>query len=286
VVRQTFSELNLSIRLDGLMQNLKLLLDEDRTPSKSIEISVVYFRTGYDAQDYEDPHNYNIRILLERSLAIKCPSIPLQLAGSKKVQQILSEPGVLESFISDKERWHTDDDMFEKEDLDLLRATWVSMFALDEDDSPINPGGANDPVGEKPTPVETSGVRKARELASSLVLKPQREGGGHNVFTDDIPAFLNTLPPEKRAAWIAQEKIIPPQGMGNIMMRAEDEIRTPIKIETVNELGIFGWNLHHLVRRMREKEAGWLLRTKNKNDNEGGVAAGFSGLDSLLLVDD
>ena len=33
------------------------------------------------------------------------------------------------------------------------------------------------------------------------------------------------------------------------------------------------------------KEVGWLLRTKGKDSNEGGVAAGFSVLDSLVLVD-
>ena len=34
--------------------------------------------------------------MLERSRAIKCPSAAFHLAGTKKVQQVLAEPGVLE----------------------------------------------------------------------------------------------------------------------------------------------------------------------------------------------
>jgi hypothetical protein len=36
---------------------------------------------------------------------------------------------------------------------------------------------------------ETSSVRRAREHAHNLVHKPQREGGGHNVFKEDFPAY-------------------------------------------------------------------------------------------------
>ena len=36
---------------------------------------------------------------------------------------------------------------------------------------------------------------------------------------------------------------------------------------------------------IKEKEVGWLVRTKGKDSNEGGVAAGFSVLDSIVLVD-
>ena len=39
---------------------------------------------------------------MERSKAIKCPSVALHLAGCKKVQQVLSEPGVLEQFVDDQ----------------------------------------------------------------------------------------------------------------------------------------------------------------------------------------
>ena len=37
--------------------------------------------------------------MIERSLAIKSPTIHYHLAGTKKVQQALADPGVLERFV-------------------------------------------------------------------------------------------------------------------------------------------------------------------------------------------
>ncbi|KAF3588045.1 hypothetical protein F2Q69_00029748 [Brassica cretica] len=39
---------------------------------------------------------WNARLLIEQSSAVKCPSIAYQLAGTKKIQQELAKPGVLE----------------------------------------------------------------------------------------------------------------------------------------------------------------------------------------------
>lgn len=133
---------------------------------------------------------------------------------------------------------------------------------------------------------EEDGVAKARDLALQLVLKPQREGGGNNVYKESIPEFLDTLPPPEREAWIAMELITPPEGVGNYLVRAGDaNEQHPVKTNIVSELGVFGWCLFG-GEAIQEKEVGWLVRTKGKDTNEGGVATGFSVLDSLLLVDD
>ena len=42
--------------------------------------------------------------MIECSNAIKCPSINYHLAGTKKIQQELSKPDVLEKFISDPQK--------------------------------------------------------------------------------------------------------------------------------------------------------------------------------------
>ena len=62
------------------------------------EISVVYFRAGYIPEDYRSNKQWEARRLLESSRAIKCPTIITQLAGCKKVQQVLTMPGVLERY--------------------------------------------------------------------------------------------------------------------------------------------------------------------------------------------
>ncbi|KAJ7624993.1 hypothetical protein DFH06DRAFT_1285286 [Mycena polygramma] len=249
VIRQTFDELAASASVDSTTRALSI--------SNNIEISTVYFRAGYTPTDYPTASQYSTRFLLERSKAIKCPSIALQLAGGKKVQQVLTQPGVLERFLGDA---------VPAAHIAELRSSWMGMWGLDEE----------------------AGVQKAREMAGRLVLKPQREGGGNNVYKEAIPSFLDTLPPLERQAWIAMELIVPPEGTGNYLVRAGSEgAQSAVKVDVVSELGIFGWALFGGPDgKVEEKEVGWLVRTKGKDSNEGGVATGFSVLDSLLLVND
>ena len=47
------------------------------------------------------PQDWSLRLLLERSRAIKCPTIQYFLAGMKKVQQMVASPGVVEQYLSD-----------------------------------------------------------------------------------------------------------------------------------------------------------------------------------------
>ena len=133
---------------------------------------------------------------------------------------------------------------------------------------------------------EDDGVARARAGHAGLVLKPQREGGGNNVYKDAIPAFLDALPRAEREAWIAMELIRAPEGLGNYLVRAGGGNAGAVRAEVISELGIFGWALFGGEDgAVTEKEVGWLVRTKGKDSNEGGVAAGFSVLDSIVLVD-
>ena len=52
----------------------------------------------YTPDQYPSEIEWSARLMLERSLAIKCPSIHYHLAGTKKVQQRLAEKGMLEYF--------------------------------------------------------------------------------------------------------------------------------------------------------------------------------------------
>lgn len=52
---------------------------------------------------------------------------------------------------------------------------------------------------------------------------------------------------------------------------------------------VFGWTLFGGQGdggRVKEADAGWLVRTKERESDEGGVSVGFSVLDSIVLVDD
>ncbi|KAJ3872461.1 glutathione synthase [Lentinula edodes] len=258
VVRRTFDELAHQVKLSE--KDFALIIESpDERP---VEISTVYYRSGYTPDDFPTQTQYQTRFRLERSKAIKCPSIPLQLAGGKKVQQVLTKPGVLERFLCDEKKYGSQG-VFSAQALADLRTSWMEMWPLDLDGD--------------------AGVGQARGRALELVLKPQREGGGNNVYKEAIPEFLVSLPPRERPAWIAMELISPPLGLKNYLVRAGSE--ECVETEVVSELGIFGWSLFGEGKVINEKEAGWLVRTKGKDSNEGGVATGFSVLDSLVLVD-
>jgi glutathione synthetase len=254
VHHKTFDQLQHAASLDPSSSALLL----QTTEGSEVEISTVYYRAGYTPNDYTTSAHYDVRQRLERSMAIKCPSIALQLAGSKKIQAVLAKPGVAESFLlPDSSKGYVEP--FTEEDVKDLRASWMDMWGLEEPD----------------------GVAWARERYKELVLKPQREGGGNNIYKDDIPGFLDKLEEKERQAWIAMELIRVPKGGENYLVRSGSEV---VKCQTVSELGIFGWALFG-KKKSRYGEGSYLLRTKGEDSNEGGVAAGFSVLDSVLLVD-
>lgn len=219
-----------------------------------VEISVVYYRTGYAPKDYASPADYATRALLESSRAAQCPSFALQLAGAKKVQEVLTRPGTLERFLAPSEGAAE------------VRESWVGMWSLDAD------GGA--------------GADEAVRRAEELVLKPQREGGGNNVYRGNIPPFVARLPAQERAAWVAMELIRPPRGGVRAHLVRSGAGRVDARV--MSELGVFGWALFGEGEggEVREEQAGWLVRTKADDVDEGGVATGFSVLDSVVLVDD
>lgn len=64
--------------------------------------------------------NWEARLLLERSRAVKCPDIATQLAGTKKVQQELSCPGTLEKLLPGH-----------AEAVKRIRATFAGLYSLD-----------------------------------------------------------------------------------------------------------------------------------------------------------
>ncbi|TFY65911.1 hypothetical protein EVG20_g5174 [Dentipellis fragilis] len=251
VHRRTFPQLAEHAQLSPTRSLLISPLPAIPSSTSTHEISVVYYRAGYTPKDYPTPQVYDTRLLLERSRAIQCPSLALQLAGGKKVQEVLARPGVLERFLQPGEG------------TDEVRASWVGMWGLDAsaDEVPVASVSAED-VGKGDEP---AGTRLARARAQDLVLKPQREGGGNNIYKQAIPPFLDTLPARERAAWIAMELIKPPRRVSGYLVRAGGGEAGVMRAEVVSELGIFGWALFGGEGKdgvVKEEEVGWLVRSK------------------------
>ncbi|XP_026034969.1 glutathione synthetase-like isoform X1 [Astatotilapia calliptera] len=93
--------------------------------------------------------SWDARLLMERSRAVKCPDISAHLAGTKKVQQVLPRPGVLDRFFPDQ-----------PQAVQQIRATLADLYTLD--------------MG----PERDKTVSVALSAAERFVLKSQREGGG------------------------------------------------------------------------------------------------------------
>jgi len=93
--RMTLAEIASTAILDD---NRRLLVPRSSPGQEWMEVGVVYLRAGYGPGDYPSQVEWDARRMLELSAAIKCPTVITQLAGCKKVQQVLSEPDVLDRY--------------------------------------------------------------------------------------------------------------------------------------------------------------------------------------------
>lgn len=243
------------------------------TPPSSVstryEVTAVYFRALYAPTEYNTPTSWAARHHLERSAAIKCPSILLHLSGSKKVQQVLTsrppDTNHLKAFLPN----HSDSTLSD------LRSTFAPQYSLSSPDPSIEPEGIR--------------IALSETTAANHVLKPQREGGGNNIYRTNIPSFLNSIPKSQWKQYILMELIHPPTAAQNTVLRSDGQV---VSGSVISELGIFGtclWRNTSGSKKpeiLHNTEGGYLLRTKGKDSDEGGVAAGFSSLDSLILYEE
>ena len=238
VVRATLAE----VHQKGKLKNGDLWVGPQR-------IGIVYFRAGYAPGDLPDEDSRSARRMLEASSAVLVPEASMQLAGTKKIQQVLADSSILSEFVPESVA-------------DQLKAYFAMMFGLEE---------------------EVEG-RPAREFlaenAEQFVLKPQREGGGNNVYGAEIRDFLTSLPTSEDRAWIAMKRI--EAETAESLLVVQEQAQSP---QSISELGIFG-----LLRAQSDDlrinmPVGHLVRTKASNVNEGGVVAGYACLNSLISTD-
>ncbi|XP_015117252.1 glutathione synthetase [Diachasma alloeum] len=239
-----------------IRRTLTQLASEARlTPKKELivnnrVIGVVYFRCGYEPGQYPTEREWEVRLLIEKSLAIKSPSIQYHLAGTKKVQQALAKPGVLAQYF--------------KNEKTVLRVKeiFTGLYALGADEN------------------ENTILEMALADPERFVLKPQREGGGNNIYGLDIRAFLESMEsPQERLAWILMDKIHPPPQL-NYIVRAGSSDSLQLK-QVISELGIFGTIIGDEETIFSNKQVGHSFRTKLNGCNEGGLMNGIAFIDTL-----
>lgn len=240
IIRRTFKYL---IDNAQLKSNKELIVGNDL-------VSVVYYRTGYEVEAYPTQNEWSVRLLIERSLAIKCPSIQYHLAGTKKVQQVLNDPKILKKFLNDDE-------------VKQVQDVFVGLYSLE-----LNEDGD-----------------KAVELAISepekYVLKPQREGGGNNIYGKNVKTKLESIKnSQERSAFILMELIKAPVQKNYLI--SPDNKRPQLQ-DCLSELGIYGYIIGDYNEIKENKQIGHVIRTKPCGENEGGIIAGAGALDSPYL---
>ena len=193
------------------------------------------------------------------------------------MQQLLAMEGVLERFMPTPEAAAT------------LRSVFAKQYNLD-----VREESGSSSVQDV--------IENALRSPSDFVLKPQREGGGNNLYDEELVAALRTMSSGERAAYILMEKIRPSTFPARMV---RDGAVT--EAEAICELGIYGvfigdgstgsYSLEPPLSAAQHngssmpslstpynKVGGFLLRVKPEQLNEGGVAAGYAVLSSPSII--
>ena len=213
------------------------------------KVALTYYRAGYTPDDFRSSEALKGRQLIETSSTIQIPDLPMQLAGMKKIQQVLTRPEILSAFVS-------------KEISQRFLKTFAAMHSLDE-------------IIETPDGALRASAWAAKN-PDKYVLKPQREGGGNNYFGKDIPIKLADMQPEEQDAYVLMEKIEAETHPAILVVNGYAETLT-----SVSEVGRYGICFTENGVVESNEDVGYLVRTKAENVNEGGVCAGFACLNSL-----
>ena len=241
---KTFEQLTNELVLDEKTWNIYLKLTHD-------EIAIVYYRAGYIPDHYVNERCWLVREQIEQSRAIKCPTVGSQLAGCKIVQEYLTRDNIVEKYIDDKNL------------STRIRSTFAPMFTFDNHQT------------------REMNINLLRQNPNGYVLKPNLEGGGNNKYGNEI---LNII--EKEANYLnyymAMEKILPPKCTTCLIKPNGKHL---LHVECINEIGIYGTMVTNVDTNEEyiNEVAGYLVRTKTIDTDEGGVATGYSVLDCLDL---
>ncbi|XP_063723214.1 uncharacterized protein LOC134851175 [Symsagittifera roscoffensis] len=226
-----------------------------RDKSFSDLISCVYFRLGYSPDHYVNERCWEFVEMAELSLAVLVPSVGLHLAGTKRVQCALYENNfqLLHQL------------MGESSDVEAFRSTFVDQFVLDEEN-----------------------VKKVLAAPERYVIKPQREGGGNNLFGDEIvQQFANKPNRSDLSTYVAME-LITPAIITNYAGRASDG-SILVMPEAAAEVGICSIFLFDPMARecdrvIRQEISGFGCKVKHACSNEGGISSdcGFASITECI----
>ena len=252
--RRSFRDLNGNISL-GPNKELLLSVNTHMQTNETVEIAIVYFRTAYTTINFDYENSWTVRLLIEQSKAIKCPSIHFQLAGLKKFQTLLCKRPIFDRYLMTT---HLQNDIYE---------TFTQFWD-----------------------VEPNALQMVQRDPDSFVLKSNLEGGGNNFFGEEILPKMKEILDHKQSQAYFLMKYIKTSNYDNYILptvetvgkRTKDDRSASVK----SELGTYGTILvDNNGQILFNRNAGHLIRSKFSFENEAGIMAGSGFLDSPFLVD-
>ncbi|KAL0234601.1 hypothetical protein PCE1_001637 [Barthelona sp. PCE] len=251
--------------------------EENRVFFRGNEIGIIYWRTFYNHHQ-TTPEFWDLRRKLEKSKAYCVPTAAAQLIGSKYMQATLSNPDIVRKYLS----CYTEEE-------------------IQEVASSLGHG-----ISHTVTPEFTQhkDMKNFVMYPERWVLKPQGEGGSNNFFGMDgiVRLGLTDLHESLKAdptLEIAEElrnrfaddwnQFVLMKWIKPTVFDAEFLIGDKLTHyeDAIFELGIFNTTFvpHSSDESIITRSDGYLLRTKRKDDREGGMAVGISMLDSLAIAE-
>ncbi|KAL3105223.1 hypothetical protein niasHT_024117 [Heterodera trifolii] len=216
-------------------------------------VALVHIADGNVPHEYPTEHEWTARTTIERSNAILSPNIRFHLSSTKKIQQVLAKPGMVERFFpNDPKR------------VALIRSTFTGLWGLEVEDEATR-----------------EVIEDAIRSPGNYVLKSQMEAGLGNFFDDEMAQMLQQMSTEERGAYILQQRIKPLVVKNYLMREAK-----PAELEdVVSEMGIYGSLIGDQSngRILHNAFDGHTIRSKRSDLNLGGVCCGGGAIDSPLL---
>lgn len=223
------------------LEELEDLLEFDPTTGIATvlgkEIAVVYYRDGFLPEFYHEK-TWKVREQLELSKAVKAPDIGFQLTNTKYMQYLM---GMKETWI------HFG---YSEAEYQEHSQYFAPIFSIsDFEDSPVK---MRDYI------IENGGHEW-------WVLKPNRDGGGHNIFGSRLLDFIQSSSANTLRGFILQRKIDVVPRLSLLSCWRRSVVR-----EVDDEIGLFHYLFVDGDQIISEKEGGCLIVSKLHDKFESG----------------
>ncbi|KAI4837853.1 glutathione synthetase [Plasmodium brasilianum] len=282
------------------------------------EVSVIYFRSLYTPNHFNEIV-WTIREMIEYSDAVKIPSLPYQLVGCKRMQMLLLDDEILKKYISINLNKNDKTEKQIMNDMNLLKKT----FALQVDPSlnknasiisraienannfllkPQREGGKNNLHGQdvKDTLMLFYEPQEKKKLCCYVLMqklfpssfmtihcRTRRTGENHTGGVLSPPHRDGAIRTESKG-YEDQLERGHEQWKGN-QTDAKCQLEECYFVEfspeqSISEISLFHNFIFCKNKNVLNEQKGYLVRTKNCKENEGGAICGISSLDSFFLT--